>query len=295
MPPGLLTSSSGMEIIRWLQSHLGAGVEPFFFGVTWLGSSVVLWILLMLYCWLVDPGFGRRLAIVFAASILTWQTLKEVFDTARPFELDALVSGGRARRTGGGPGFPSGHSVNAATFWIALAFRHDKLVLWLTSSAVVVLVGLSRLYLGMHMPVDVLGGLLLGLVFAWLAGGWSGPRLRMGSRRLWSAVAVLGGLLLALLGVNPGFCGVLAGALLAQPASSPPRNAGGKLLLAGGGLTVLTLLAFLFVWLPDRLSPGLADSVPVAYLAGFALALVGLDLWPRAFSRWSGRSAASIA
>jgi membrane-associated phospholipid phosphatase len=280
-----------MNAVRWLQSHLGPEVHPFFLGVTFLGASAVLWGLLALYCWLVEPRFGRRLAIVFALSILTNQTLKEIFGTARPYDLDAALSTDWARRTGMGPGFPSGHASNAATFWFAFAFRCGRLTLWLAAAAIVGLVALSRLYLGVHLPVDVLGGLVLGCLFAWVAGGWSGPRAAWTlNRRIGIPLLGIAGLALALLGANPWVCGLLAGAVIAQPDVSPPRDARRRVCVAVGGLAALALFAVLLLWLPDRLHPGLSRTAPMGYLAGLVLSLVGLDLWPRVCSRWSVRS-----
>ena len=66
--------------------------------------------------------------------------------------------------TRGGPGFPSGHVQGTVTVWgyLALAFARRWLT-WL-AAALIVLMCISRLYLGLHFPADVLGGLVLGLV-----------------------------------------------------------------------------------------------------------------------------------
>jgi hypothetical protein len=55
--------------------------------------------------------------------------------------------------------------------------------------------------------------------------------------------------------------------------------------IVSGGLLLLALLAGLLLWLPERLHPGLAYTVPASYLAGLVLAWVGLDVWPRLFER----------
>ena len=67
-----------------------------------------------------------------------------------------------------GGGLPSGHTQNTVVLWgyLAWAFRRR----WLTALAAVlmVLVPLSRLYLGVHFPTDLLGGYLLGAALLWL-------------------------------------------------------------------------------------------------------------------------------
>jgi membrane-associated phospholipid phosphatase len=279
-----------MNTVRAIQSFFGPGVHPLFLAITFLGTSGVLWGLLFLYHWLVDPRFGRRLAIVFAASILANRILKNAFGTNRPYISDATLATGSAQRTGGGHGFPSGHTMNAATVYFAFAFRYRRPLLWLAAVVLVIAVGLSRLYLGVHLPVDVGGGLILGALFAWDAGAWTHP-LEWPRRRLWVPVVGLAGLgacYLGNLGIDALSCGLLVGSLIAQDDFEPPRDARGRVVIVAGGLVLLGLLAGLLLWLPERLQPGLLSTVPVSYLAGLVLAWVGLDVWPRLFLRLFG-------
>jgi len=269
-----------MSTIRAIQTLFGPGLHPVFLALTGLGTSVVLWSLLALYYWLVDPRFGRRLAIVFAASILANHVLKGAFATQRPYVADPTLATALDRRTGGGAGFPSGHSMNAATFYLAFAFRYRRPLLWLAALLLMAGVGLSRLYLGVHLPVDVGGGFILGALFAWAAGGWSGPPAWPLQRRIWVPLAVVAGLAVAFL-TDPLPCGLLVGSLLARPDFEPPRDGKGRAVIVGGGILLVALLGGLLLWLPEKLSPGLVHRVPVAYLVYLVIAWVGLDLWPR--------------
>ena len=85
----------------------------------------------------------------------------------------------------GDASFPSGHSANAAAAWFALAWilaslverRALKVVVWSVAGLVVAIVGVSRLYLGVHWPSDVLAGWAIGA--AWVVlGAWAARRLR---------------------------------------------------------------------------------------------------------------------
>jgi membrane-associated phospholipid phosphatase len=276
-----------MNAVRAIQSFFGPGVHPLFLAVTFLGTSGVLWALIFLYHWLVDPHFGRRLAIVFAASILANRILKDVFGTDRPYAMDSTLADSMAQRTGGGHGFPSGHTMNAATVYFAFAFRYRRPLLWLAALVLVAAVGLSRLYLGVHLPVDVGGGLILGALFAWDAGSWPGT-MQWPRRRLWIPLVGLAGLGVCYLGspaVEALPCGLLVGSLMARTDFEPPGNARGRVGIVIGGLILLALLAGLLLGLPERFEPGLLASVPLPYLAGLVLAWVGLDVWPRLFGR----------
>jgi len=285
-------SVPAMEIVRAVQHLFGVRPHALFLSITFLGASVTLWTLLVLYHWLVDPKLGRRLGIVLALSIVTNQILKGAFGTSRPYDLDVALSTESARHTGGGHGFPSGHTQNAATFWPAFAFRYGWMWLWITAIAIVFAVALSRVYLGVHMPVDVTGGFVFGMIFAWLAGGWSGPRPKprldgRGTRWLWAPLVGVGSLALALFGAaNAGACGLLAGCFLARPTFTPPRRAKGRITIVLGGLAVLALLAGLLIWLPDRWIPGLSDSAAALYFQALVLSLVAFDLWPLVWQRW---------
>ncbi len=274
--------SPAMEIVRSVQQLFGIGPYSLFLTLTFLGASVTLWTLLVLYHWLVDPRFARRLGIVLALSIVTNQILKGVFGTPRPYDLDAAVTTETARRTGGGFGFPSGHAQNAATFWPAFAFRYNRTWMWIAALTIVFAVALSRIYLGVHMPVDVTGGFVFGMVFAWAAGSWTGPRPRFAVRRLWGPLVGIATLALALLeAANPAACGILAGCFLARPAFEPPKTARGRFTIVAGGLGIIALLAGLLFWLPGRLAPDVAATVPARYFQALVLSLVALDLWPR--------------
>jgi membrane-associated phospholipid phosphatase len=279
-----------MGTIRFVQHLFGLQLHPLFMFLTGLGTSAVLWPLLLLYYWLIDPVFARRLSIAFAASLLANRILKELFNTERPFQADHLVSTPAAERTGTGHGFPSGHSQNAATFYLAYAFRFQKRWLWIVAGLIVLLVGLSRLYLGVHLPEDVGGGFLLGAIFAWGAGGWSGPR---GWRPSWDVLIGAVTLVLAFaVGAEPGACGLLAGCVVAKPAFTPPRTVGGRIGMVLGGAAAVALTGGLLFWLPGRLFPGLQSSPALAYLLYLAAAVVGFGLWPRLWQVIAGRETA---
>jgi membrane-associated phospholipid phosphatase len=276
-----------MSTIHFLQHLFGPHLRPLFLAFTGLGTSAVLWPLLLLYSWLVDPVFARRLSITMAASLVANRMLKEVFHTARPFQSDPRVSSPAAERTALGAGFPSGHSQNAATFYLAYAFRYQRAWLWAAAILIVIAVGTSRLYLGVHLPEDVAGGFVLGAIFAWGAGGWTGPR---GWRHSWEPLIAAVTLVLAFaVGAEPGACGLLAGCVVARPAFTPPQTARGRIGIVLGGLLAMAITGVLLYWLPGKLFPGLETSPALAYLLYLAAAVVGFGLWPRLWQVIAGR------
>lgn len=110
---------------------------------------------------------GAIIVIAFADQ-LAQHVLKPVVDRARPcaeiggaqvVEWIRLPNGMRH-----GPGFPSSHAMNnaAVAIFFGLVLQNRKLLFALLSLAL--LVGISRVYLGVHYPSDILGGMLIGSI-----------------------------------------------------------------------------------------------------------------------------------
>lgn len=99
------------------------------------------------------------LAVVFSTPLLN-RLLKLYFERARP-DMHRLIEIG-------GYSFPSGHAMNAFSFYGILAFlvwRHvstssGRTAVILISSLMIAAIGASRIYLGVHYPSDVIGGYL---------------------------------------------------------------------------------------------------------------------------------------
>jgi undecaprenyl-diphosphatase len=119
-----------------------------------------------------DMWRGRRWPVAFAAAAaatgaasLVVGQLKNVFDRARPPESDPTL--GSLVAIPDNPSFPSGHSATAFAAATAIAILCPKLRPW--ALALAVGVALSRLYLRVHFPLDVLVGGLIGAGFGALA------------------------------------------------------------------------------------------------------------------------------
>jgi undecaprenyl-diphosphatase len=108
----------------------------------------------------------KEIVLVFFAGGFAWvlsHFLKILFHTQRPFiefsNVHNLIS-----ETG--YAFPSGH----ATFYMGIAFAifltHKKAGYWFMSFAL--LIGLARIIVGVHFPIDILGGFILGAGIAYL-------------------------------------------------------------------------------------------------------------------------------
>ncbi len=153
----------GLELIRTIQLVHGPTLDAIFKAITFLGEEEFFIMLLPLVFWCVDVAVGARLAFAFLLSVYANTGLKDLFAHPRPFELDPMVQLHDA-----GPelyGLPSGHSLSAVVVWGTIAAGFRKTWLWVVAILLMVLIGFSRVYLGVHFPTDVLSGWAVGAIF----------------------------------------------------------------------------------------------------------------------------------
>ncbi len=271
-----------MEVIHVLQSVASPALDRLMLLLTELGSEQAYIVLLLIAYIGVDAGSGRRLAVYFLAGFYLNEQLKALFHTPRPFTIEpGIVRSPAALATAQGSGFPSGHAQSSTTFWGLAAIYGRRAWLTVVAVALVTLVSISRLYLGVHLPVDILGGILVGL--AVVSAAAAVDRLRLAPRR--SSVLLVGlGLPLAvhLLLPTPD-SGVMMGALAAfviGPELFPHSTRG-----PWPGRLVLTALGVVLVF-AVQLGSGLLLAEPVrhaplvAYVRYLAVGLTGTVLVP---------------
>lgn len=128
-----------------------------------LGSEPCYLLLLPLVYWLVDRRIGARLGILLLLSVLINDLAKVAFHLPRPFwddpSLTPLSKFGMEHTFG----FPSGHSQGAFLIWPFLAMQTREPKKWLPRAlALATCIALSRMILGVHWPLDVVGGALMG-------------------------------------------------------------------------------------------------------------------------------------
>lgn len=126
-------------------------------------TFVIAVILYIFYNYDKKKGFGLFTSVLFA--VLGMGILKAVVRAPRPFQVLESIDGKRLE-TATGYSFPSGHTTTGAAFYTALALTFKKRPVSILCAVMMALVGLSRLYLGVHWPIDVFAGLLLGVVIS---------------------------------------------------------------------------------------------------------------------------------
>lgn len=120
------------------------------------------------WCW--DKKKGFVIVSSLMSAMMSMQILKAIFRVPRPFMKYPELIQGKRQQTATGFSFPSGHSTTAAAFYGSLAYNFKMKWLRFISIILVILVPVSRLYLGVHWPLDILIGTFIGLFSAFVLG-----------------------------------------------------------------------------------------------------------------------------
>ena len=151
----------GLEVIWAIQQIQSPLLNTVFLIITSLGSGFSFLLVLPILFWCVDYTLGLRVTVVCSVSAFCNFSLKDFFAQPRPFDLDPSV----ALTTARGYGLPSGHSQGALVLWGSIAEWVKRRWFWVVTITLVILIGFSRVYLGVHFPSDVVAGWLLGFAF----------------------------------------------------------------------------------------------------------------------------------
>ncbi len=161
----------GLDFLLWLQNLSTGWLDTIMGGITQLGGEYFFIAAFGFLYWCVDVRGSMRLFILFCSSLYLTGALKEITAVPRPFQAYPEQIDARLVDTAEEASFPSGHAVNSVVFWGYLAMAFRRRWLYVVAPIIVLLVGFSRLYLGLHWPLDVLGGIIVGLIllgFAYL-------------------------------------------------------------------------------------------------------------------------------
>ena len=150
----------GINLIISIQQIHGPLLDNIFRGITFTGEEQFYLVLFPLILWCIDYSFGAVLAVFFLLSNFLNIILKDLFQHPRPFDLNPGLNLSQAT----GYGMPSGHAQLAATVWGAIAIRVSKVWFWIVAVVIILLIGFSRIYLGVHFPTDVFAGWIIGAI-----------------------------------------------------------------------------------------------------------------------------------
>jgi undecaprenyl-diphosphatase len=154
----------GIEFILMLQTYQSPFLDGFFYLITQLGGFAYL-LIIPLFIWCIEPRLGIRALLAMMIAQYIVMLLKDIVQEPRPFTVDnRIISDGEH-----GLSFPSGHAMGSMVFYgLLILWTNKNWLRWLLV-AMIFLIGLSRNYLGVHYPHDVIAGWILGLIYLY---GW---------------------------------------------------------------------------------------------------------------------------
>lgn len=146
-----------MSELAWVVPYRNEALTVLFKMISHTGEEWFLLSFLAIGYWCVNKKLFRDLTIMVCISTLLNVLLKSIFMVPRPM-------GGHLMAVNDVYSFPSGHAQVATIFWLLLAIHYKKPFFWWLAGVMIIGQCLSRVYLGVHFPSDVLAGFVVGSI-----------------------------------------------------------------------------------------------------------------------------------
>jgi len=165
------TQAFDTTVLRWFAAHRTPLLDSIMLEITFLGTGTVVLMLVAIsgmFLWLTKHKYSALLLLISTTGgILMNNLLKAGYGRPRP----QVVEWGTQAMSWS---FPSGHAMSAAVVYGTVAYlaarlqarRLHRFVTLLFAAIVILLISISRLYLGVHYPSDVIAGVIIGLAWA---------------------------------------------------------------------------------------------------------------------------------
>ena len=153
-----------LDILMYLQSIRNELLTSLFTFFTICTEVPVITVLTAMLYWCINKKAGQRILFALCGSLNINIGVKNFVKMARPIGLKGLES--LRIETATGYSFPSGHTQTATTFWIAMMTQFKKAWVYIIGILMILGAGISRLYLAVHWPMDVIVGWFFGIVLS---------------------------------------------------------------------------------------------------------------------------------
>src|SRR6056297_324541 len=151
-----------VELLKMIQQIRFPLLDVLFQAITITAEELFFIVLAAWFLWCGNKQLGYRVGFAFLASVVVNPLLKNSFRIERPIGVEGIES--QRLHTATGYAFPSGHTQGATAFWTGMMTYVRRRWMFLLGTVLIVLVAFSRMYLGVHWPSDVIGGLIAGVV-----------------------------------------------------------------------------------------------------------------------------------
>lgn len=145
-----------MEFLYYLEKIRLPGLNEFMLGITQLGDETAFLVAALILIWCVDKRTGYYVLSVGFLGTIANQFMKLWFRIPRPWVLDEnFTILEQAREAASGYSFPSGHTQSAVGTFGSIAYSTKNKTVQCLCVIAVILVPFSRMYVGVHTPLDV--------------------------------------------------------------------------------------------------------------------------------------------
>lgn len=156
-----------LKILEILHININPGVFKIMDFISFIGSPkflIPVITIVTIYTLYKKRYFISKLLI--ASSLGSWilnYILKFIFNRSRPFDYFLVEQGGLS--------YPSGHSMVSMSMYLTIAYllikykNTNRKLAYTIATLLVFIMGISRLYLGVHWPTDVIGGFIMGYLY----------------------------------------------------------------------------------------------------------------------------------
>ena len=158
-----------MEFLRLIESIRAPFLDTIFGIITRLGEETVAVVIICAIFWCINKRAAYGIGVAFFFSGLTVQGLKICLRIDRPWIADPTLRPVPSALTAAtGYSFPSGHTQSASALFGSLGVWIKQKPIKALCFLIVALVAFSRIYLGVHTPLDVIASLLISFALIWL-------------------------------------------------------------------------------------------------------------------------------
>lgn len=158
-----------MEVLYFLEDIRQPFLDKLMLAVTQLGEETAFLVVALILFWCVNKYFGYYILSVGFIGTVTNQFMKLWFRIPRPWVLDPhFTILEQAREAAAGYSFPSGHTQTAVGTFGGIAAVSRQRTIRIAALIIAVLVPVSRMYIGVHTPVDVLVAAVIAVLLLWV-------------------------------------------------------------------------------------------------------------------------------
>ncbi len=151
------------QILFYFQSIASPFLDRLLEFFTMFGEETFIIAIIAWIYWNKNKKEGFTLSFALLVSLMLNNVLKIIFRTERPFQkLPGLT--GKRLQTATGYSFPSGHTQGAASFYSSLFLVYKKWRVIIPAIIIIIFVAISRVYLGVHWPIDVIAAVFIGVI-----------------------------------------------------------------------------------------------------------------------------------